>query len=446
MTSEPSSSIVYRFGIFEGNSATGELLRRGVRVKLQEQPFYLLLVLLENAGQIVTRESVRERLWPANTFVEFDASLSVAVGKLRDALGDDADNPRFIETVPRRGYRFIAPVERSAQTQPALAVPSLGLDEIQAIPPVALPPSKPQQFTAEHLLLTCTVALLLAGIFVFRSLPRHSAAVAEARTSTSRPQIRRSVAVLGFRNLPGRKDDDWLSDAFTEMLSTELAADGSLRLVSDEDVARAKRELPLGDRETLAKATLARLRMNTGADVVVVGSYTPIRGKDGDRIRLDVRVQDTGNGETIAEDSVTGSEEDLFAFAISAGAHLRTSLGMGVLPEDTANAARASLPSNQAAVRLYSEGKAKLWAFDLVGARELLVKAVNADPNYPLGHSALSDAWWHLGYSSKATAEAKRAMELCGTLPQEERLLIEGSYRGTIGMNLKKGPIDLHGS
>ena len=433
MTSEPSSSIVYRFGIFEGDSATGELLRRGVRVKLQEQPFYLLLLLLENAGQIVTRESVRQRLWPANTFVEFDASLSVAVGKLREALGDDADNPRFIETVPRRGYRFIAPVDCSVQTQLAEAIPSLGQREIQAIPPVALPRSKPQHFTVKHVLLTCAFVLLLVGIFVFRSLPRHSAAVAEAGTSTSRPQIRRSVAVLGFRNLPGRKDDDWLSDAFTEMLSTELAADGSLRLVSDEDVARAKRELPLGDRETLAKATLARLRMNTGADVVVVGSYTPIRGKDGDRIRLDVRVQDTANGETIAEDAVTGSQEDLFEFAIRAGAHLRTSLGMGVLPLDTANAARASLPSNQVAVRLYSEGKAKLWAFDFVGARDLLVKAVNADPNYPLGHSALSDAWWHLGYSSKATAEAKRAMELSGTLPQEDRLLIEGSYRGTIG-------------
>jgi len=433
MSSEPASSRIYRFGIFEANSTTGELLRRGVRVKVQEQPFYLLLLLLENAGEIVTRDGVRQRLWPGNTFVEFDSSLSVAVGKLRDALGDDADNPRFIETVPRRGYRFIAPVDASAKSQPAQTVPSLGKDEIQSTSPVVLPPSKPPRFAAKYAVLTCVVVLLLVGVFVLRSLPRHSSAVAEAGTSTSRPQIRRSVAVLGFRNLPGRKDEDWLSDAFTEMLSTELAAGGSLRLVSDEDVARAKRELPVGDQETLAKATLARLRMNTGADVVVVGSYTSIRGKDGDRIRLDVRVQDTTNGETIAEDAVTGSEEDLFAFAIRAGADVRTSLGMGALPLDSANAARASLPSNQVAVRLYSEGKAKLWAFDFIGARDLLVKAVNADPNYPLGHSALSDAWWHLGYNSKATAEAKRAVELSGTLPQEERLLIEGSYRGTIG-------------
>jgi len=425
--------MVYRFGIFEGNTNTGELLSRGVRVKLQQQPFHLLIFLLENAGEIVTRESVRRRLWPADTFVEFDASLSVAVGKLRDALGDDADNPRFIETIPRRGYRFIAPVDRSAQKQIPQAAPSLSRGEAQAIPPAALSPSKSQSFTARYALLTGAAVLVLVGVSVFRSFPRHSASAAEAGTSAARPQIRRSIAVLGFRNLPGRKDEDWLSDAFTEMLSTELATGGRLRLVSDEDVARAKRELPLGDEETLAKSTLERLRLNPGADVVVLGSYTLIAGQDGERIRLDIRLQDTANGETITEDAVTGSKEDLFEIATRAGADLRRNLGMGVLPLDSANAARASLPSNQAAVRFYSEGKAKLWAFDFVGARDLLIKAVTADPNYPLAHSALSDAWWHLGYSSKATAEAKRAMELCGTLPQEERLLIEGSYRGTIG-------------
>src|SRR6202041_648002 len=114
MSSEPASSKIYRFGIFEANSTTGELLRRGVRVKVQEQPFYLLLLLLENAGEIVSRDGVRQRLWPGNTFVEFDSSLSVAVGKIRNALGDDADNPRFIETVPRRGYRFIAPLKEAS--------------------------------------------------------------------------------------------------------------------------------------------------------------------------------------------------------------------------------------------------------------------------------------------------------------------------------------------
>jgi len=101
----------YSFGLYLLDPASGTLTRDSVRVRLQEQPFQLLLLLVERAGQIVSREEIRNRLWPQNTFVEFDKSLGVAVLKVREALRDDASNPRFIETIPRRGYRFIAPVQ-----------------------------------------------------------------------------------------------------------------------------------------------------------------------------------------------------------------------------------------------------------------------------------------------------------------------------------------------
>src|SRR5215471_21017213 len=113
MTSSANREIVYRFGVFEVFAESRELFRRGHRVKLQDQPFQLLLLLLENPGEIVSRESIQQHLWPENTFVEFGQSLGTAVTKLRQALGDDADNPRFVETIPRRGYRFIAPVSRA---------------------------------------------------------------------------------------------------------------------------------------------------------------------------------------------------------------------------------------------------------------------------------------------------------------------------------------------
>lgn len=419
----------YCFGPFELDPAEGHLSRDGTRVKLQDLPFRLLLMLVERPGEIVTREEVRLRLWPENTFVEFDNSLGVAVRKVRDALGDGAEEPRFVETVPKRGYRFLVPVKHVSPVTEHSKIPGAG--QLEQGPPAAVRSSRSRWLAGPAILLG-SVLLILAGVLTLRTVRRHYASTTEARTSPSRPQIRRSVAVLGFRNLPGRKDEDWMSKAFTEMLSTELAAGGALRLVSDEDVARAKHELVLGDEETLAKATLDRLRMNPGADVVVLGSYTPMPGKEGDRIRLDVRLQDTANGETIAEEAVTGSKEDLFEIATRAGAHLRGSLGMGALSLDTANGVRASLPSNQAAMRFYSEGKAKFQEFDFVGARDLLLKAVAADPNSSLAHSALSDTWWHLGYGKKAKAEAMRALELSGTLPQEERLLIEGSYRGTM--------------
>ena len=206
-----------------------------------------------------------------------------------------------------------------------------------------------------------------------------------------------------------------------------------------EDVARAKRELPLADEDTLAKATLERLRTNPGADVVVLGAYTLLPGKrepgkeeEQKRIRLDIRLQDTAGGETIAEEALTGSEDKLFELAAQAGIELRQSLGVNSPSAEAVNAARASLPSNQEAVRLYAEGRTRLWAFDFLNARDLLIKAVAADPNYPLSHSALSEALWHMGYLSKARTEAQRAVDLSGHLPQEEQLLVEGQYRRSI--------------
>jgi DNA-binding winged helix-turn-helix (wHTH) protein/tetratricopeptide (TPR) repeat protein len=435
MNATSESHPIYRFGLFEAHPGTGALLKKGVRIKLQEQPFRLLCLLLENHGAIVSKDLLRERLWPANTFVEFDASLSVAVGKLRDALDDDAENPRFIETVPRRGYRFIAPVESIGAATPSMAHPPLVAPGTPPDPATVVVPSSKLNLKLLVALLICVVALSLGLIYKFHSPrirpPSVTATPGNVNALPITP-VRRSVAVLGFRNLPGRPQENWLSTAFSEMLNTELAEGGALRMVSGEDIARAKRELPLADEDTLAKATLEKLHVNPGADVVILGSYTTLPGKDQTRIRLDVRAQDTAAGETIAEESVTGSEDNLFELASQAGARLRQRLGMNSVSADVTTAARASLPSNQRALQYYSEGRAKLWQFDMSAAHELLVQAVQADPQYPLAHSALSETLWHQGFLLKARSEAKRAVELSGNLPEEERLLVEGQYRRSI--------------
>jgi DNA-binding winged helix-turn-helix (wHTH) protein/tetratricopeptide (TPR) repeat protein len=426
MSNPVSRATQYRFGQFELDPARNKLSRNGSLVKLQDLPFRLLVLLVERAGEIVNREEVRQRLWPQDTFVEFDNSLGVAVRKLREALRDDADAPRFVETVPRKGYRFVAPVtvlEASASSD--VATPSE--------PAVSSRQPGVPSWYERYWIVAALVALIVgAVIYEFRPAARTSSSTAEAGTTARPVRVRRSVAVLGFRNLPGRPEDNWLSTAFSEMLSTELASGGALRLVSGEDVARAKRELPLADEDTLAKATLERLHTNPGADVVVLGSYTLLPGKSANRLRLDVRLQDTAAGETIAEESLTGNEQQLFELASQAGVHLRQSLGVSSASAETASATRASLPSNQKALRLYAEGRAKLWAFDLIGARDLLVEAEAADPQYPLVHSALSNAWARLGYSAKSKAEAQRALELSSQLSQEERLLVEGQYQETI--------------
>ncbi len=432
MSSSAPKGVRYRFGPFELDPAQGRLSRTGSGVKLQDLPLRLLVLLVERPGEIVTREELRQQLWPEDTFVEFDNSLGVAVRKLREALRDDADAPRFVETVPRRGYRFVAPVtvQDAADSGDLAGEAAKEAAASSANRAAAEKAARTASLRGRYWIIACLV-LLMVGIamYEFRSNPRQSAAGVETAAARSRVRPRRGVAVLGFRNLAGRPDDSWLSTALAEMLNTELAAGGALRLVPGEDIARAKRELPLADEDTLAKATLERLRENPGADVVVLGAYTLLPGKDENRIRLDIRAQDTAGGETIAEQALTGSEDRLFELAAQAGAELRQSLGVNSVSAEAISAARASLPSNQEAVRLYAEGRAKLWAFDFQGARDLLVKAVTADPNYPLTHSALSEAWWHMGYESKARGEAQRALDLSQHLPQEEQLLVEGQYR-----------------
>jgi DNA-binding winged helix-turn-helix (wHTH) protein len=145
MVQTPLGSL-FRFGPFQVNSASGELLKNGNRIKLQEQPFRLLVVLLENAGDVVSREELRHRIWRDDTFVDFDSSLRVAVGKLREALGDDAENPRYVETIPKRGYRFLAP-ETYPEAHPDVLHPSIKQDassSLREIAATAAPPAAVQ--------------------------------------------------------------------------------------------------------------------------------------------------------------------------------------------------------------------------------------------------------------------------------------------------------------
>ena len=422
----PVPETTYSFGLYVLDPVNGTLTRDSVRIRLQDQPLRLLLLLVERAGQIVSREEIRNRLWPQNTFVEFDKSLGVAVLKVRESLGDDASNPRFIETIPRRGYRFIAPVK--VETSGVVGSPT----PVPATPTVSS--SQLNLYAAKHWLIIAALVLFLVGTVFYVVRPRHGSPLPTAQAGTPIPRIhvRRSVAVLGFRNLPGRPEDNWLSSAFSEMLNTELAAGGELRMISGEDVSRVENELPLSGEDSLSKSTLQRLRTNPGADVIILGSYTMLPNDAERKIRLDVRLQDTAGGETIAEESISGKESELFNLVSNLGGKLRRSLGVAEPPGGTEIATRAALPSNEKAARLYAEGRTRLWAFDYFAARELLDKAIAADPDFPLSHAALSDVWWHTGYDAKARQEAQRALELSNHLSQEQQLLVEGQYQRTV--------------
>ncbi|MGA2979541.1 MAG: tetratricopeptide repeat protein [Terriglobales bacterium] len=269
--------------------------------------------------------------------------------------------------------------------------------------------------------------LVIAGGAVLIPRIRHRAPPAtDIAAKIQSIAVRPSVAVLPFHNLSGRTDTEWVSTALPEMLTAELAAGGKLRTFPGEKIARASADLGLTGKQTLAGDTLGRLRKYLGSDYVVLGSYLDQGSVSEAQVRIDLWLQDTKTGEIAATVSEKGSESDLDDLATRAAADLRQKLGVGEITPGEAALVRASLPSNPEAVRLYSEGLAKLRVANAPAARDLLESAVAADPNYAPGHSALADAWAAMGYDEKARQESKQALDLSSGLSHEERLWIEG--------------------
>ncbi|MBZ5704360.1 MAG: tetratricopeptide repeat protein [Acidobacteriia bacterium] len=262
-------------------------------------------------------------------------------------------------------------------------------------------------------------ALALGGYFALHRRPQPAA------MGVGAIKPRRSVAVLGFKNLSGKPELAWFSTALSEMLTTELSEGEQLRTIPGESVVQMKMSLALLDADSYSKETLTRIRQNLGTDLVILGSYIPV-GKD--QVRLDLRLQDTNAGETLAAVSEKGAESQLDELVSKAGAELRARLGVSGLSETQFASVRASLPSSPEAARLYSEGLAKLRNTDALGARDLLLKAVAADPNHAASWAALSAAWSTLGYDAKALEAAKRAFSLSAHLSRQERMRVEGQY------------------
>ena len=264
----------------------------------------------------------------------------------------------------------------------------------------------------------CASALVLMRSRIGERIAGRSPAAALKR--------RQAVAVLGLNDLSQRSESAWLATALTEMLISELGVGERLLVVSGESVAQMKRNLNLAA-GTYSSETLQRIRKLIDADFVVFGSYVLLPDK---KLRLDVRFQQAAEGTTHSL-SDTGSESDLFELISRVGNGLRRKLGVAEISESDAQIVRSALPSHPDAARLYSEGLAKLRGLDALGARELLERALEQEPNHALAHSALSTAWSLLGYDERAKLEAKRAFELSTNLSREDKLSVEARYRVT---------------
>jgi len=281
-----------------------------------------------------------------------------------------------------------------------------------------------ESLTTALLILAVTAGL---GIWAARRLWKQKNA-AEPPPSALHVRMRPSVAILGFKNLSGRPDTVWISTALSEALTAELAAGEQLRTVPDETVARVKTDLGLSDVESLPRDTLTQVRRNLASDFVILGSYLDQGEEKGGQIRLDLRLEDAAKGETVAAVSETGTEKNIIDLVSQVGERLRAQFGLQKLSRVESDGVIAELPSNPEAMRPYSQGLARIRAFDALTARDLLGRTVDADPSFPLAHSALASVWSSLGYDSNAQQEAKKALDEAGNLSREKHLLVEARF------------------
>ena len=311
---------LFRFGPFQVNSISGELLKNGSRVKLQEQPFRLLVILLENAGEVVTRDDLRHRIWRDDTFVDFDGSLRVAVRKLREALGDDAENPRYVETIPKRGYRFLAP-----EIYPELV--TRGIGEPHASPlsaEIAAPDdtrigaplsatmrvhrsNKPRRWMLTSVLLL----ILVVGIAITFRTFRHPKVLTEKDT----------VVLADFVNTTG---DPVFDGTLRQGLSVQLEQSPFLSMVSE---GRIQQTLKMMGQPADAKLTptIAReLCQRVGSEAVLDGSIAQI----GTRYLLTLRAVNCTSGDSLAStEAQAGNKNDVLGALGKTASAMRNRLG-----------------------------------------------------------------------------------------------------------------------
>ncbi len=372
----------------------------------------------------VETEKLADGTTVTKTAEDISRTREVDPAELRRNLRGDLDNIllKALQKDNKRRYATVEDFEKDLQRH-------LNHQPVQARPSTLLyRTSKFVRRRQAEVLAIAVVNLVMAGAALFTIWQqRQTAEKARAELASQRTSGRRSIAVLGFKNLSAHPDSGWLSTALSEMLTTELSASAKLRIIPGEDVAQTRVNLALSDSDSFSRATLRRIYANLGSDFVVVGSYMEVE-EGSSQLRLDMRLQDAALGDTVAVAAASGNESDLSGLIARAALSLRQQLGMGTPSAAEENSAKASLPGNAEAVRLYSEGLQRQRLYDFQGARELLQKAVFADPKFALAHLALSDLWASLGDSPRAQDEAKKALDLSAGLSREQSLMIAARY------------------
>jgi TolB-like protein/DNA-binding winged helix-turn-helix (wHTH) protein/Tfp pilus assembly protein PilF len=380
-TPSPLDQIV-RFGMFQLDLKASELRKDGVKVKLQDQPFRVLALLVERAGQVVTRKELRERVWPTDVYVAFDQGLNNAIKKVRDALGDSADNPRFIETVAKHGYRFLAPV-RPVQIVSARL------------------PSRIAFFTTRNSALIALGAVCLLASLAYRAF--HRPAV-HAKPSSEKVVL----AILPIENLSHDPGQEFFSDGLTEEMITQLSKvnPGRLGVIARGSVVRYKgSRLPVN-----------QIGKELHADYLVQGSVR----READRVRISVQLIQVRDDTDLWAESYDRELNDILELQDSVARTVARQIDVAIAPEQRTNPRKVDPEAYEA----YLKGRYywnKRTAQSLQTASTYFQQAVNRDPGYGEAYSGLADCnsglAWH-GFSApetalpKANAAALKAVEI----------------------------------
>jgi TolB-like protein/DNA-binding winged helix-turn-helix (wHTH) protein/Tfp pilus assembly protein PilF len=370
MDPKPSASErIFRFGIFEADPTAGHLLRNGSRVRVQPQPFRILIQLLERHGEVVTREELRTALWSRDTFVEFDDGLNAAIKKLRYALGESGERPTFIETIPRRGYRFIAPVVIG--TAPS----------ITAVPP--------RRRIPVAWLSAAAIVAVVASAGALIALKRQPLAAPDAAPI-------RSLVVLPLKNLSNDPEQQYFADGMTEELTTRLAELEGLRVIS-----RTSAMTFISSRKPLPEIA-AELKV----DAVVDGSVL----RSGDRIRITAQLIHAATDRHLWAGSFERDERDVLQLQNDVAQRIAEKISLK-LRQGAAAAARGG-PIHSDAYRAYLRGR-HLWhtrrVENLIRAADDFNRAIAIEPQYGLAYAGLADVHLVVPLLSTAPREVEFA-------------------------------------
>lgn len=392
----------WRFGVFEIDLRTGELTKRGLHLKLQEQPFQVLAILLERRGELVTREELRSRIW-GQTVVDFDHGVNKAINKIREALGDSAENPRFVETVARRGYRFLADVT-PVQTAPngkqqATAqdiVPSAGSATVGDVAAHSIPAKRPPHRIAWIGLGSAIVVVALSW-FVYSQI--HFT-----------PKIR-SLAVLPLASLANEPSQDYFADGMTDELITDLGQISALRVISRTSAMAYKG----------VSKPLSQIARELDVEAVVEGSVL----RSGDRVRITAQLIQVPNERHIWAQSYEGDLRDTLTLQNTVARAIAEQI-QAALNQQEAAALKSSKPVNPEAYEAYLKGRYfwnKRTGDGLKKAIDYFNQALDNDAGYAKAYSGLADSYallgdWEYGVLSpmeafpKAKAAATKALAL----------------------------------